>query len=186
MSCPINKKGQALVENLIVTMLFLTAVIFAIIQISLITINALIANEAAFAACRAAVVSRTQNETKDTVEAVSFALLAPHFSVDNFIPLNASLWRKKPLGVDNKDNQGLNIYSYNVNIKHATKIMFAGVLQPLLGELDPFIITDGRYGSFYSKLALPFTVPTNARARLVKSPDKDFLYKAFPGAKNWE
>jgi hypothetical protein len=64
--------------------------------------------------------------------------------------------------------------------------MFAGVLQPLLGELDPFIITDGRYGSFYSKLALPFTVPTNARARLVKSPDKDFLYKAFPGAKNWE
>jgi len=52
-----NTTAQGLVENLIVTMLFLTAVIFTIIQISLITINALIAGEAAFAAARASVVA---------------------------------------------------------------------------------------------------------------------------------
>jgi len=180
-----NTTAQGLVENLIVTMLFLTAVIFTIIQISLITINALIAGEAAFAAARASVVAPTQSEANDIIDKVAAILVVPHFSPDNFIPLDATLWRKKPLGTDNQDNQGLNIYSYTVNIKYVTKVMFAGVLQPLLGDLDPFIITGGRAGSFYSRLALPFTAPTNARARLVKSPDKDFLYKPFPDAPKW-
>ncbi|MDI6757743.1 MAG: hypothetical protein QME32_06965 [Endomicrobiia bacterium] len=180
-----DESAQGLVENLIVTVLFLTAVIFTIIQISLITINALIANEAAFASCRAAVVASSRRDVDEIVEVAAFALLAPHFSIDNFIPINASVWRKTPLGVKNKDHQDNYIYTYNINVKHATKLMFAGVLQPLLGELDPFIITDGRAGSFYSRWAIPFTLPTNARARMVKSPDKDFLLKAYPGAKEW-
>lgn len=180
-----DESAQGLVENVIVTALFLTAVIFTIIQISLITINALIANEAAFASCRAAVVASSRRDVEETVKVTAFALLAPHFSIDNFIPLNASVWRKRPLGASNKDHQGNYIYTYNVNVKHSTKLMFAGVLQPLLGELDPFIITDGRAGGFYSRLAIPFTLPTNARARMVKSPDKDFLIKAYPGAKEW-
>lgn len=180
-----DESAQGLVENVIVTMLFLTAVIFTIIQISLITINSLIANEAAFASCRAAVVASSRRNVDETVELAAFALLAPHFSPDNFIPINASVWRKLPLGVKNKDHQGNYIYTYNINVKHVTKLMFAGVLHPLLGEFDPFIITDGRAGSFYSRLAIPFTLPTNARARMVKSPDKDFLIKAYPGAKEW-
>ncbi len=185
----VSSKGQGLVENLIVTMLFLNAVIFVIIQISLITINNLIANEAAFSAARAAIVSPTYAEAKDIINVVSGVLLAPHFSPNNFIPIKTSVWRKQPLGVDNKDygdgKNRENIWSYTINVKHATRVMFGSVMQPILGDLDPFIITEGKVGSFYSKLYLPYTLPTNARCRLVKSPDREFLYKAFPDAPNW-
>ncbi|MDI6757999.1 MAG: hypothetical protein QME32_08285 [Endomicrobiia bacterium] len=78
------------------------------------------------------------------------------------------------------------------HIYYLQRIAFASLIQPLAGDNDPFIKTQGRAGSFYGggfgtlDVSRIKGITGAAHARLVKSPDRKFLNKAYEGAKKFD
>ena len=152
-----------MVETLLVTVLFLSAVIFAMVQVSLITINTLISNEAAFSMVRSAVVAKTDSDVSSASRSAAFFLLGPHMSAENYMPLKATVLGKKPLDVEQQDYQHDQIKTYEVDINYAVKLMFSKIIQPFSGPV----------------------YTTDATARMIKSPDSEYYTRAYPGASEW-
>ena len=179
-------RGQTVVEALLMIVIFLSAVTFAMIQVGLITINSLIMNEAAFSTARVAIIAERDKDAEDITKLAAFFLTAPHLSPSNLILLGTSTSGKNPLdeAPEDYEKSDKQIRTYKTSIKYTAKLMFSGIIQPLFGDFDPFVVSGGRIGSFFSP-SVSYMYPVTACARMVKSPDRSYYHRAYPDAKEW-
>jgi hypothetical protein len=160
-------KGQALVESLFITVI-MTAVFFAALQLCIMVVDDMICNEAAFSAMRAGVVTPARNLSA-TVKNVSENMLFPHTYTHKSITLDEStLWHDTIAGQDIRDHSDRAVEKYDVGIQYSIHIMFASLLQPFSQSV---FFGGGRR-----------VIERVASARMVKSPDEDYYYKAYPNA----
>jgi hypothetical protein len=156
--------GQAMLETLLV-IIILTAIGFAALQLCIMVVNDMICNEAAFASVRSAVVSKHSDASSHT-DQIARLLLLPHFLTQKDILYEETkLWDSTILGEEMLDHSDATIKKYNANIRYRMRLSFASLIKPSL------------LNSGY--------VSHTARARMIKSPDESFYFKAFPEADNF-
>ena len=168
-----NNKGQTLIEALIVCML-VTALMFGLIQVCILVVNDMLYNEVSFSATRAVAVTDKkdiQNFSKQTVNkllitsGLTSGLLFSDVEQDgrdsNEEQSKTTNWQGTILGENIVDHSGTNIKKYNVKVNYKTKVMF----YKLFG------------GHKFRE--------QSARARMIKSPDAKYYYKAYPNAKKF-
>ncbi|MBA3066728.1 pilus assembly protein [bacterium] len=155
-------RGQACVETVLVFCFLLLPVVFAIIQMATITYSYLVAHEAAFMGVRCAVVQESVSKGEDAAKFASTLILMMAGTRD-IIPSNVTLWDKDPLGKGGTDDAGQQVHMFSVHQEYHQNIFF-----PMLLHLSPVPL-------------MKFTT----HARMVRSPDKDYLTKAYPGAAEW-
>lgn len=191
----INKKGQGIVETLFVTILFLTGVVFTMVQLNMIGMQWLRANEAAQGAARCAAVNDgtyTELAIDEAASRAAMYVLGPKaVPGNNFV----TVWY--PEGDLGTDRSGEKIKMLSGHIYYFQKIMFGSLLQPLMGDNDLFVKSKGQFGHFYERdvVLIKRTLEVSkqrgtstgaAHARFVKSPDRKFLNKAWPDAKKFD
>jgi hypothetical protein len=186
-----NNLGQAMLESLIVIS-FISIFALAFIQLCLIVIDDISANEAAFTAMRSAAVTKQKFRAKEAKDRAQKYLLS-------FYPLSINskgiIWTDRSLveqffkrgqGSDGeviedsqddlhfiaiwsgrkkaKDYGGNEIKKQTVKIYYYTRVIF--------GSLFPNTIRNRRFQS--------------SRNRMLPSPDEDFYDKAYPNAKKFK
>jgi len=167
-----NERGQGVLETTIVTMLFMCACVFAIIQLCIITYGYLAGHDAAFAAVRAGVVQKSIGDAKSAARNSGFFVMASQISgTNNILPQKVTVWQKNPLGKAPKDYAGQQVVMYSAHMHYGQSIMFPSVLQPF----NPTKFYGG--GNPLLKMV--------THARMMRSPDKLYLKKAYPGADEW-
>ncbi|MDR0800586.1 MAG: hypothetical protein LBN01_03545 [Endomicrobium sp.] len=198
--------GQSLIEALFVVV-FTTIIMFAFIQVCIITVDDMIANEAAFVAMRSAAVTRNKYHSKEVHRRVKNYLTffypavvfgTSSFNLSHFVlsdkktvekyfkksdnyeendseeiftggdssdteNKSATIWKGKKTA---RDYSGKSITKETVKIYYFTRVLFGS----LVSKSNSF--KNRRYQS--------------ARNRMVPSPDEEYYYKAFPGAKEFE
>lgn len=163
-----SRRGQAMVESMFIV-LVLTAVFFAALQLCIMAVDDMVCNEAAFSALRVGIVTPARQLSK-TVKETAFILLLPHVnSALSIIPGETKIWHEKIAGKDMRDHGGNVVHKYDINVYYTMRLMFSSLLRPL----NRAVLLGG---------GIPF-VERTASARLVKSPDEEFYYKAYPGAR---
>jgi len=152
------------------------------VQMNLIVYGWLRANDAAQAGVRVAVVTDTVS-TDDGSNAQSIAQKAILYVLGIGLPAKTTVW-KKPLG-SLEDRGGSNIYMYSAHAYYLQKVMFASLLQPIMGDNDPFIKSGGMVGSFYGggigalEVSKKYGVTGAAHCRMIKSPDWEFYNRSW-------
>lgn len=179
-------RGQGMIESMLITVLFLSAIVFVMVQFSLITFGWLRANDAAQAGVRCAIVAKGISASSEAENAAQTGIL---YVLGAGLPAKATVWEKN-LG-DAKDHAGSAVRMFSAHAYYIQKIMFSSILQPFLGENDPFIKTGGMAGSFYGggfgmlDVSRKYGITGAAHCRMVKSPDCDYYDKAYKGAKKF-
>ncbi|MDR3049315.1 MAG: pilus assembly protein [Elusimicrobiota bacterium] len=187
-----QNSGQAMLESLF-AVFFITMIMLAFIQFCIMVMNDIGANEAAFTAMRSAAVTKAKYRTKEAKERTERYLL--FFNPMSFSPKGITLTDKKLVerffkrgfrsgeeetieeseensksvtvwagGKKIKDYGGNTMTKKTVKIYYYTPVIF--------GRLFPNTESNKRYQS--------------ARNRMFPSPDDDFYYKAYPGAKKFK
>jgi len=186
-----NNLGQAMLESLFVIS-FITIFMLAFIQVCIIVIDDISANEAAFTAMRSAAVTKQKDRAKEAKERAQKYLLL-------FYPLSIHskgvIWTDRSIveqffkrGQDSeeeaiedskddlhsvavwsgkkttKDYGGNSVKKQTVKVYYYTTVIF--------GRLFPNTIGNKRFQS--------------SRNRMFPSPDEDFYDKAYPGAKKFK
>lgn len=194
-------KGQTLLEALIV-IVFTTIMMFAFLQVCIIVVDDMLANEAAFVAARSAAVTNREdrlNEAKNRAKNyISFFYPLVAFSNNKFNPSNFVFVSKKDFAKNIKipdiedekemsyegtsdSNSCVTIwkgqkktkdYSGKELSKETVKIYYFSRI--LFGSLvaKENSTNNRRYQS--------------ARNRIIPSPDQSYYFKAFPGARKFE
>ncbi|MBN1622109.1 MAG: pilus assembly protein [Endomicrobiales bacterium] len=167
-----NNHGQAIVETAFLIIL-ISAICFAALQICIFVVNDIICNEASFASARVAIISTkvSSSQIQKDAENTALKILTWFFSTNNMMYKETTLWDKKPLGWQIPVGNNENILSYTTNIKYDTKIMFSSLLNPFHNF------------TFFSG-GNPL-LERSARARLIRSPNRDFYNKAYPEAESF-
>ncbi|MCX5781623.1 MAG: hypothetical protein NT145_02810 [Elusimicrobia bacterium] len=162
-----NNRGQAMIETLLSTV-FLTIVVFAGIQLVIMVVNDLIANEAAFAISRVAVVSKTDKDVKAKTLASALFLFMNEISSGklDFVPYNVPVDYVTLEGahINERTNRPKEIKSYNTRLKYLQSIMFGKLLS----------------GSTILSIGNTNVKRNTSRAWMVKSPDEDYYDKSYP------
>lgn len=157
-----------MVESLFMA-LVMTAVLFAALQLCILSVDDMICNEAAFAAMRVGIVTPAAR-VREVVERTADRLLLPHtYARTGIVPREVTVWHDTVQGVDLRDHGDRLIEKYNANIKYDVRIMFSSLLAPW-SHARLFAGGDRALARV-------------ARARFVKSPDEEFYYAAYPGAR---
>ncbi len=161
-----NEKGQAFLEGLFAVMI-ITVIMFALIQVCVIVVNDVLYNETAFITTRAVIVTPAAKIRDRAQKVAEKAAMLNGLKFNNIEDSSendgakATNWNGTVLGADIKDHSGINLKKYNVKLKYKMKTMFAAIL----GEQR--------------------TRTQWARARMIKSPDEDFYYRAYPQAREF-
>ncbi|PKN02075.1 MAG: hypothetical protein CVU77_01250 [Elusimicrobia bacterium HGW-Elusimicrobia-1] len=187
-----SQSGQGVVETLLVTVLFLTAIIFTMVQFTMITLGWMRANDAAQAGVRAAIVTKGNSsagaEGEDPEQNAQTAIT---YVLGIGLPAKATIWNKNPLGKAGADHSGNPKQMFSAHAYYTQSVMFSSILQPILGDNDPFIQSEGMAGSFYGggygtlDVSRKYGVTGAAHCRMMKSPDWKFYETAYPGAKKF-
>jgi len=175
-----------MIETLLITILFLTAVVFAMVQLNLIAYGWLRSNDAAQAGVRCAIVAEgatANNKAKNVAQyAVNYVLGAG-------LPAKVTVWEKN-LG-SLKDRSGRPIRMFSVHAYYIQRVMFPSLLQPIAGDNDPFIKSQGYAGSFYGggvsllDVSRKYGITGAAHCRMVKSPDWEYYNKSWKDGPEW-
>ncbi|MDR0977689.1 MAG: hypothetical protein LBL71_01440 [Endomicrobium sp.] len=195
-----SNKGQSMLEALFVV-LFTTIMMLIFIQVCIMTVDDIIANEAAFVAARSAAVTESRFRTDEAEHRAKNYLLFFYpgivFGNNVFNPSRFVLSNKESVGthlnkinryksaeipVENsrtsksitiwkgskefRDYSGKNIVKETVKIYYFTRVLFGSLL--------------ARNNSFKNRRY------QSSRNRMIPSPDEQYYYKAFPGAKYFE
>ncbi|MDR3257041.1 MAG: hypothetical protein LBT18_05325 [Endomicrobium sp.] len=200
-------KGQSLLEALFVVV-FTTVIMFAFIQICIVVVDDMVANETAFVAMRSAVVTKDKQRSKEVQARVknylTFFYPAAVFgaSTSNFNPSHFVLSNKRTVekyfkksneeqenesevivkdGSSNSQTQSVNLWKGKKTIKD-----YSG--KTIVKEtIKIYYFTRVLFGSLISKdNSFKNKRYQSARNRMFPSPDEKFYYKAFPGAKKFE
>ncbi|OGS17263.1 MAG: hypothetical protein A2219_00195 [Elusimicrobia bacterium RIFOXYA2_FULL_50_26] len=167
-------KGQALIESALIIFM-LTAILFASLQLCILVINNLIANEAAFTVNRIAVVTEGGTDAvKMKIQLAAIALFLPHVSFErpSFLPELASFYEsdgEKEAGVY---ESGGTLVRRSIEIRYLNKIMFGSLLNPV-----------GNAGFLSGGINV---MQNTASSRMIKSPDEPYYKRAYKGAKGYD
>jgi hypothetical protein len=161
------------------------------VQLNMISMQWLRANEAAFGSSRVAAVNDgTYTELaidEGAFRAAVYTLGPKAVPAQNF----TTVWYPGDGALGN-DRAGEKRKMLSGHIYYLQKIAFSSLLQPLAGDNDPFVKSQGHAGSFYGggfnmlDVSRKKGITGAAHARLVKSPDRKFLNKAYEGAKKFD
>jgi hypothetical protein len=195
-----SNKGQSMLEALFVVV-FTTVIMFAFIQICIMTVDDMIANEAAFVAMRSAAVTKSKFRAKEAEERVKNYL---KFFYPGIVFGNSALNLSRFVLSDKKTVER---YFNRANSCGESKNVFENG-----DEYNPVTIWKGKNkfkdysGKNISKETVKIYYSTrvwfglliakdnsfkgmryqSSRNRMIPSPDEKYYYKAFPGAKSFE
>jgi hypothetical protein len=186
----------------VITIVFMTVIMFAFLQVCIIVVDDMTANEAAFRAGRSAAVSEKSERAK-TAEDWAKKHLRLFYNIDGIssffrdssfvLSSNDKVSRffgrggKSDESVDEssgksitvwngrksfEDFSGNSVVKQTIKIYYYTKVMFGSLTAGKNSERSFFAKKDERYQS--------------ARFRIIPSPDEEFYYKAFPDGEDFE
>jgi hypothetical protein len=180
---------------------FTTIIMFAFIQICVMTLDDMLANEAAFVAMRSAAVTKSKfrvKEAKDRVQKyLTFFYPGIVFGATAFNPSRFVLSDKKSVEryFNKTDNCGEseNIVKNNDSSKFVTIWKGKKKFRDYSGRsvsketTKIYYFTRVMFGSLIAKKnSFKNRRYQSARNRMIPSPDDEYYCKAFPGAKNFE
>jgi hypothetical protein len=198
-----SQRGQSLVEA-VFTVLFLTIIMFAFIQVCVIVVDDMTANEAAFVAVRSAVVTESRFRAEDSQKWAKkhFLLFYPFNGIDVLGRTSFGLSDKdtveKYFG-QNSDDESLDERAQNSDSNAITIWDGEKKTKDYSGKslskktVKIYYFTKVMFGAL--------TAPKNskkywgqsgrrryqsARARMFPSPDEDFYYKAYPDGERFK
>jgi hypothetical protein len=156
-----------MVETLLI-IVTLTAVAFAALQLCIVVLDDLICTEAAFSAVRSAVIA-PDADCASRAENTARLLLFPHaVSLNNMAYDATRVWTKTVEGRDIRDHGRIPLRAFNANIEYRVFISMASLLRPS---------------------GITHTGPADlhhvARARMIKSPDEAYYFRAYPHARRF-
>jgi len=196
-----KSSGQALLEALFVVV-FTTIIMFCFLQICIMVVDDMTLNEAAFVGMRSAAVIRggAETKTKEAKKWVENYLLlfyplsfnntmskyfgnfafsdyytvAPYYRKARGLPEEEiSEDRDKAVTVSlnqtaHKDYSDHYVYTATAKIYYSTRVMFRRIVASQMFDPNMNI----RYSS--------------SRSRLISTPDSEYIYKAYPGARKFD
>jgi len=158
--------GQALVETIIVLMV-LIPVIFATIQLTLIAYGKMAANDAAMSAVRCAVVQADTGSAKSKASwAGLYVLETQTAGTKNIIPGSLEINEVLPANKQFRDSDNNCITMYKIKQNYFQHIVFSSILNPFMGM--GISLLDNSAGAY-----------------MVRSPDPEYLKKAYNNANDW-
>jgi hypothetical protein len=162
-----DQKGQGIIETTIIVIMFMCAIVFTLVQLSIITFTKIAAMEASQAAVRTYIVTRKNNKA---TYAGNYVMKPQIQGGNNIAPVsNVSIYNKeKPLGKSVKDDANQYIAVSASHIEYYQPIFFPSLLQPI--RMDKF------YGG-----GNPIYVG-KATSRMLRSPDKKYFNKSYEGS----
>jgi Tfp pilus assembly protein PilV len=202
----LNKKsnrGQIMLEALVV-IIFTSIIILAFIQICIIAVDDMIANESAFVAMRQAVVTkdnlRHKEARKKAKNYLSFFYPNTSFRAANFNTLRFALSDKKTVekyfNRSNTYNENSQTFPTDNDSNYENKSISIWKGKKTSKDYSGKNITKETVKIYYFTRVLLASLVSNgnssknrryqaARNRMVPSPDEKYYYKAFPKAKKF-
>jgi hypothetical protein len=194
-------KGQALVETLFV-ILFITIIMFAFLQICIITVDDMVANEAAFVSARSVAVTESKFRLKEAkYKAESYMLFfypLSLFANNKFNPSHFVFVSRKDFeryfstsDVENtEDNVLYEDCSGTKNFvtlwKGRKKIKDYSGKELCKETIKIYYFTRIFFGYLVAKNnSVKNRRYQSARNRIIPSPDEAYYFKAFPGARKF-
>jgi hypothetical protein len=197
-----NNRGQSMLESAFVVV-FISLIMLAFVQIIINVTYDLMANETAFVALRSAAVTKTSDRMKEAKSRST-----TYFLWYGLLPIPYTSVLDRPFGTSTRDSVAS--YYKRDGANQRTDYTTDGYLS--MGSVDKdksFKDFSGKKVSaqilqvYYAsktllgKLTAPTTSSKNllgggytryqaSRAALVPSPDEDYYYKAYPGAKKFD
>ena len=189
-----NSSGQALLEALFVVV-FTTIIMFCFLQVCIMAVDDMSANEAAFVGMRSAAVtkgnvSKKSKEARDWIDRYLLVSYGANFAPFSFSDKNtvAPFYQRQGAGEDGeneegqegaqavtiwtsgsktaKDLSGHTIQKHTLKIYYFTRVIFGKITAP----------QTSRQGRRYQ----------SSRSRMIPSPDEDYYDKAYPGARKFD
>ncbi|MDR2426331.1 MAG: hypothetical protein LBD46_04025 [Endomicrobium sp.] len=206
-----NSSGQSLVEALF-TVVFTTVIMFSFLQVCIIVVDDMSANEAAFTAMRSAAVTKSSKREEEAYERVRnyLFLFYPLSNIKSiFTPSNLVYSDKNTVrnyfgrnrDSENSDEDYETTEGYNEEDKSVT-LERNDRNRPAYNDFSGMVIdaytvkfyyfTRVMFGSLVAKLNSKKDIIfggarryQSSRNRMVTSPDEEFYYKAYPEAKEF-
>lgn len=160
-----NKRGAAAVETVLLMAIFFTALYFSSVQLFLLSLGVLSANESVYTSVRAGVVKDSLTEATREARICGFWTLLSQAKKIRVIPSKIVIYEKTPLNSAGRDASGGKVVTMHAGLHYFQRIMFGSFLQP-------------------KSLGVPLYHGV-VRCAMVKSPDAKYLYSAWPDAKRW-
>jgi hypothetical protein len=163
-----QSSGQAMVESMII-ILFVTALMFATVQMCAVVVNDLVANEAASAINRAVIVSSERTRSSNVSIKAALYVFLRQAAIKNlfFVPYDVETQARKVF--ESASGTKSDVYAYITYVKYASSIIFASYLKPS----DSYTV-----GNIH-------LLKNTARAQTVHPSDEDYYYKAYPNAPDY-
>ena len=202
----LSNRGQSLIEALFVVV-FTTIIMFAFLQLCIIVVDDMSANEAAFSAMRSAAVTEGSIFSKENKKLIEAGERVKSYMLYHYPLAYAGSGTANPSKFGFSDKNAVSPYFVNTSekeeeIENGSITIWAdskNTLKDYSGEsisahtLKIYYFTRVMFGgltardnsvkdAFYSGSRRY----QSARSRMVPSPDGKYYYKAFPGAKKFE
>ncbi|MDR1522581.1 MAG: hypothetical protein LBS29_01250 [Endomicrobium sp.] len=195
-------KGQAFLETLFV-ILFITIIMFTFLQICIITVDDMVANEVAFVSARSVAVTENKlrlKEAKDKAQFyISFFYPFSLFSNSNFNPSHFVFVSKKDFEKNFSVPDAKNNKEYILGEDSSDSTNFVTLWKGKKKAKDYsgkelcketikiYYFTRVLFGYLIAKdNSIKNRRYQSARNRIIPSPDEKYYLKAFPGAKEFE
>jgi hypothetical protein len=201
----LGNSGQSVIEALFVVV-FTTIIMFAFIQICIMAVDDMIANEAAFVAMRSAAVTRNKRRAKEAENRakayLTFFYPALSLGTSNFNPShfvlsskqNVAKYFKKDVQHDGKNSEEIVANNDFSNPENKSIRLWKGkkTSKDYCGKsitketVKIYYFTRVLFGRLVSKdNSFKNRRYQSSRNRMVPSPDEKYYFKAFPGAKSF-
>ncbi|MDR1196083.1 MAG: hypothetical protein LBL00_06385 [Endomicrobium sp.] len=208
-----NNSGQSLVEALFVVT-FTTIIMFAFLQVCIIVVDDMTANEAAFVAMRSAAVTKSNDRKQEAQDRVRTYLLLfyPISSLQNkFNPGNLVYSNKTTVAKrlrnrdddtyyddyeeDESDADGVTLEDSDRNRVDENRQQYKDYSGRVIEAYTTkfYYFTRVLFGSLVAKFNSKRDYPyggarryQSSRNKMVPSPDEDFYDKAYPGAEKFK
>ncbi|MDR2773073.1 MAG: pilus assembly protein [Elusimicrobiota bacterium] len=198
-----NNRGQAMIEA-VVTIVFITIIMFSFLQICIIVVDDMTANEAAFVAMRSAAVTPSQSRSKEAKSrAENYLMLFYPFSAIDSAGIVSNFAFSDKNEVEKyfaADNNGETLEDSAKDSKDAVTLWNG---EKKTKDYSGSYITKQTVKIYYFTRTMfgSLTAPKNskkhffesgrrryqsARNRMFPSPDEKFYYKAYPNGERFK
>lgn len=154
-----RESGQALIESYLLVV-FVVCMVFAVIQVIILSFGIIVSYDAAQASVRASIVDKNPNYAGLYVFE---SQVSRNTGSTNIIPESIKVETCMPAGTKEYDYAGEKIIGKESIVRYSQKIMLP---RYVLNRRNPWF-------------------RRTAACRMVKSPDTVYMYKAYPDANDW-
>jgi hypothetical protein len=199
-------RGQSLLEALIVVV-FVTVIMFAFMQICIITVDDMIANEAAFVAARSAAVTENSLRIREVQKRVRnylaffYPTLLFGYGGSNFSHFGfsdkATVARYSRISDDSQENSsGSTVADGNFSNGENGYATIWGGQKAMIDYSGESVVKETVKIYYFTRVLFGRLVSSSnsfknkrfqsARSRMFPSPDENYYHRAFPGAQKFE